>query len=318
MPKSKNETSMNGYEAEEGSESKAIPGADLTDEKLRKLAPELDEEAMESLKNVRDVQRKLDAVYEEYVKAKNELEERFEKQLAPLFEERRMEIQRGKLSGFWARCVENCNTLSSNITEKDTVALNYLDDLWCDTVTSDKPSADGLKPGSYMLNFRFRENPVFTNQTLTKTYAVDTNSFDDSPEARGCDISWKPGKRLTLETFKKKVVNGRTVVKREPADSFFNFFNPPDGLGSEDDDIANGIENVVEADVKLGKAIRYDFIPRALYYFLDKDDVGDEDSAKDDVDEGDSEEDYEEESVSCCLHAHAHGHHGHGHIHATR
>ncbi len=291
MPKSENKMAINGDEAEEDeSEVKIATIADLSDEELLRLAPEFEsnEEAIESLKSIRDVQRKHDEVFEEYVKAKNELEERFEKRFAPLFEERRVEIQRGKLPGFWARCVENCNILSSNITEKDAIALHYLEDLWCDTVTSDKPSADGLNPGSYVLNFRFRDNPFFTNQTLTKTYAMGKDSYDDFPEARGCDIFWKPGKNLTLKTFKKKNKSGKTIVKHEPADSFFNFFNPPDGLGAEDD-LASDIENVVEADVELGEAIRNDFIPRALYYFLDME----EDEEEDEEDSEDEEDDEE-------------------------
>lgn len=277
----------NGNEAEE----KMVTAAELTDDELRKLVPELEsnEEAMDSLINLRNLQRKHDSVFEEYVKAKNELEERFEKKFAPLFDERREEIQRGKLPGFWVRCVENCEILSSNITDKDATALHYLEDLWCDTVTSDKPSIDGLNPGSYVLNFRFRDNPFFTNQTLTKTYAMGKDSYDDFPEARGCDIFWKPGKNLTLKTFKKKNKSGKTLVRHEPADSFFNFFNPPDGLGL-DDDMTSDIENVVEADVELGEAIRNDLIPRALYYFLDMED-DEEEEAEEESDEDDDDDD---------------------------
>lgn len=267
---------------------------ELTDASLKKLVPEIaeDENAMVTLRAIRDLQKQHDEVFEEYVKAKQTLEERFEKRFAPLFNARRSELDQGKVPDFWARCFDNCELLSSNITEKDALALRYLDDVSCETVTAEAAAAgspQGLHPGSYVLRFRFRENPFFSDKELTKTYAVGPDAFDDFPEARGCDIHWKPGKDLTVRVFRKKSKNGRVLVKTQPTDSFFNFFSPPDGLGP-DDDVNSDIENVVEADVELGEAIRNDLIPRALYYYLDMEDDDDEEDAdssgEDDVTKG--------------------------------
>ena len=52
-----------------------------------------------------------------------------------------------------------------------------------------------------------------------------------------CEIDWKKGKNVTVKTIKKKQKHKgrgttRTVTKTVQNDSFFNFFNPPQGKGS--------------------------------------------------------------------------------------
>lgn len=109
------------------------------------------------------------------------------------------------------------------------------------------------------------------------------DSFDDSSKLRGCEIFWKPGMNLTMRKFMKKIKNGKTIVKREPADSFFNFFNPLDRL-RVDHHMASAIDELIEADVELGEAIRNDLIPRALHYFLDVEEGEEEEECEEDVD----------------------------------
>lgn len=51
-----------------------------------------------------------------------------------------------------------------------------------------------------------------------------------------CEIDWKKGKNVTVKTIKKKQKHKgrgttRTVTKTVQNDSFFNFFNPPQGKG---------------------------------------------------------------------------------------
>lgn len=267
----------------EEEEEQVVRAVDLTNEELKKLLPELagDSEGMKRIEKIRDVQKNHDQVFEEYIKAKNELEDKFEQKFKPLFESRREIVKEG-VNDFWARAVRNCDIVWSNVTEKDAVCMEYLEDLWCENIT--KKSEGDLNAGSYILHFKFRDNPFFTNTELTKTYAMGGDSYDDFPEARGCDINWKAGKNLTVKIFRKKSKKGKVIVKQEPTDSIFNFFNPPDGL-SDDDDMASDIENVVEADVELGEAIRNDLIPRALYYYLDL-----EEDSEDEDDDGDDEE----------------------------
>lgn len=52
---------------------------------------------------------------------------------------------------------------------------------------------------------------------------------------QGCKIDWKKGKNVTVKLVKKKQKHKnrssvtRTVVKQVQNESFFNFFNPPEG-----------------------------------------------------------------------------------------
>lgn len=266
---------------------------ELSDAGLKRLLPLLaeDENAMKTVRMLRDLQKQHDTIFEEYIKAKQELEERYERRFSPLFVSRRSELERGHLPDFWSRCFENCELLASNLTEKDAFAFSYLEDVSCETVTAEAASnGRGLNAGSFVLRFRFRENPFFSNGELVKTYAMGPEAFDDFPEARGCEIHWKAGKNLTVKTMRKKAKNGRVLVKTQPTDSFFNFFSPPNA-GADDDEVNSDIENVVEADVELGEAIRNDVIPRALYYYLDMEDDDDDEDEDDDDDDGDDDDD---------------------------
>lgn len=275
---------------DEPSEEDGSEEVDLSDAALEKLLPELtdDRDAMTSLKELRDLQLGHNEVFKEYLLEKQKLEESFERRFAPYFTQRRDELAKGNVSDFWARCMDNCELLANNITEKDALAMQYLDDVSCETVTSEMVKAgtapEGLFAGSYILRFKFRANPFFSNAVLTKTYVLE--SFDDYPEARGCKVNWKAGKNLTVRVFRKKAKNGKVLTKTEMADSFFNFFSPPDGV-ADADEANSDIENVIEADVELGEAIRSDLIPRALYYFLD---IEDEDGEDEDEDEEEEEE----------------------------
>lgn len=267
-------------------EDQVVRAVDLTNEELKKLLPELvnDAQGMAHIEKMRDVQKEHDVVFEEYIKEKRELELRFEQRFSPLFEQRRKEIKEGNITDFWSRAISNCDILASNITERDAVCMEYLDDLWVENITkTTKINEAELNAGSFILHFKFRENPYFRNEKLTKTYAMGSNPYDDFPEARGCEIEWKTGKNLTTKTFRKKNKKGKIIVKQEEVDTFFNFFNPPDGLG-EDEDMASDIENVIEADVELGEAIRNDLIPRALYYYLGLEEPEESDSEGEDND----------------------------------
>lgn len=261
---------------------------DLSDSALEKLVPEFtdDPDAMNSLKELRDLQVGHNEVFKEYLLEKQKLEENFERRFAPYFAKRKDELSKGKVADFWTRCLDNCEMLANNITEKDALVMQYLDDISCETITSEMvqggTAPDGLFAGSFILRFKFRSNPFFTNEVLTKTYVLE--SFDDFPEAKGCKINWKPGKNLTVRVFRKKAKNGKVLMKTELADSFFNFFSPPDGV-ADDDDGNSDVDNVIEADVELGEAIRSDLIPRALYYFLDIEDEDDGDDGEDDEDD---------------------------------
>lgn len=251
---------------------------DLTDDRLRQRLEDLgdDPSQFETLKKLRDLQNKHDIVFTEYLREKQEIEDRYERKVAPLLSQRKAELQQNPIKLFWFRAFEHCEVLRENITDKDAVALKYLTDVTCDTVTKRKETNPGAPPsmpvGSFTLTFRFADNPFFENDVLTKTYIMDEDDFEELSEARGSKVLWKSGKDLTIRTMKKKTKSGRVLIKKEPTDSFFNFFNPPartmeDGTDM-DEAMLEELEDVLDADFELGDCIRSDVIPRALLYYL--------------------------------------------------
>lgn len=289
----------------------------LSNDSLLKLAPHLhhSQETKASLHLLRDLQKDHDAIFSDYIREKQQLENKYEAQFAPTYQSRRDALAQSNIENFWFVAFENCQVLRENITDKDAVALRYLSDVACQTATSGAPNPP-LPIGSFTIRFTFRDNPFFENDVLTKTYIMQDDDFEDLAEARGCRILWKPGKDLTIRTFKKKTRNGRVLVKKQPTDSFFNFFTPPEPDTDMDPELMDELEDVRDADFELGECIRSDLIPRALLYFLnivegdddeDDDDEDDDDGADDengavngldpDVDDDDDDEDHEKHPV---------------------
>ena len=78
---------------------------------------------------------------------------------------------------------------------------------------------------------RFYSKPTFLIGVIVQTDCVQLNPVDICFR---CKIDWVKGKNVTVKTIKKKQKHKgrgtvRTVTKQVPNDSFFNFFNPPDG-----------------------------------------------------------------------------------------
>lgn len=96
-------------------------------------------------------------------------------------------------------------------------------------------------PMSYTVEFYFEPNDYFENAVLTKQYFLKSKVDTEYPltfegpeiyKCAGCNIDWKKGKNLTVKTIKRKQKHKnrgaiRTITKQVPADTFFNFFNPP-------------------------------------------------------------------------------------------
>lgn len=103
---------------------------------------------------------------------------------------------------------------------------------------------------SFSLEFHFAENEYFTNTVLSKQYFLKSKLDAEEPftfegpeiyKCTGCTIEWKTGKNVTVKTIKKKQKHKargavRTVNKTVPADSFFNFFNPPVATDEDEED----------------------------------------------------------------------------------
>lgn len=252
----------------------------LSDRQLSALAPDLfdEPEKKESLIALRDLHRKYDSVYQQYMQAKIRLEETYVNDVKPIMDQRKQYLDRADIHNFWSCVFDNCDTLRDNITAKDAVALRYLTDVSSETKTINTVAESPLNNpdwpvGSFVLRFRFRHNPFFDDQVLTKSYVMCEHDFEHLAETIGCSIAWKPGKDLTVKTLRKKTQNGKILVRKQSTDSFFNFFKPPKLPDEDDEDadptLVDEIEEVLDADFEIAECLRDDVIPRALLYFLD-------------------------------------------------
>lgn len=270
----------------------------LSDARLADMAPELHmhEGQTSSLRAIRDLQLDHDQLFEIYIREKQQLEDRFEKMFAPIITQRKKHLDDNPIHLFWYKAFENCEALRENITDRDGLALRYLTDVSCETVTMNKDvqrsTTKGLPVGSFVLTFRFAENPFFENKVLTKTYVMLEDDFEELDEARGTKVVWKQGKDLTVKTMRKKAKDGRVLIRKQPTDSFFNFFSPPSAMLDDendvDQDVLDEMEDIIDADFELGDTIRSEVIPRALLYYLN---VAEQDGDTEDDDESTSTED---------------------------
>nr|GLL19933.1 nucleosome assembly protein 1;3-like [Ipomoea trifida] len=113
------------------------------------------------------------------------------------------------------------------ICEKDEGALAFLKDIEWSMVDTE----------SFKIDFFFeKSNPFFSNPVLTKTYYYMLR-HEIVLGTEGSLIEWYPGKSLTENTTRKKVIDKRAAVlsakNKEPmieteeeSFSFFNFFSP--------------------------------------------------------------------------------------------
>ncbi|KAJ8442925.1 hypothetical protein Cgig2_022291 [Carnegiea gigantea] len=206
---------------------------------------------------------------------------------------------------FWLTAMKCHEVLADEITERDEGALKYLKDIKWARIDN---------PKGFKLEFFFDTNPYFKNAVLTKTYHMIDEDEPILEKAIGTEIEWYPGKCLTQKILKKKPKPGskstKPITKTENCDSFFNFFNPPQVPGDDDDideDAAEELQALMEQDYEIGSAIRDKIIPHAVSWFtgeavqaeefeIDQDEEEDDDDEDgEDEDEHDEDDDEEEE-----------------------
>jgi len=207
---------------------------------------------------------------------------------------------------FWLTIFKNVDMLQEMVQDHDEPALEALQDI---TVSfTDKPVM------GFKLHFHFGQNDYFSDAVLTKEYEMKCTPDEEDPfsfegpeitNCKGCTISWKQGKNLTVKSIKKKQKHKskgsvRTVTKTVKNDSFFNFFDPPavpEGEAAEDLD--EEIQELLTSDFEIGHYIRERIVPRAVLYFtgeaLDEDDDEDFEEEEDDDDDDDGEDEDEDE-----------------------
>jgi len=160
---------------------------------------------------------------------------------------------------FWMYTLKNANdeALLNMVEPHDEPVLEYLTDI---TVTLNQPKNNG-----FTLHFLFSENPYFTNTVLDKMYKLREDLDPESPlefdgpeiiDCTGCPIEWKEGKDVT-----------KMLVKEVKADSFFNFFSPPEIPNGKEMDMTDEDRSILARDFDVGFAIKEKIIPRAVLYF---------------------------------------------------
>nr|GMC58924.1 nucleosome assembly protein 1 [Ipomoea batatas] len=192
------------------------------------------------------------------------------------------------IPSFWLVAMKNNQQIAKAICEKDEGALAYLKDIEWSMVDTE----------SFKIDFFFeKSNPFFSNPVLTKTYYMLRHEILLGTE--GSLIEWYPGKSLTENTTRKKVIDKRVAVlsakNKEPMTateeesfSFFNFFGPLEVLMAD---------HQVVTKISGGITIRDKIIPDALYWYTGEalEDDEDDDDYEDDEDEDDYEDDEDDD-----------------------
>merc|ERR1719228_883153 len=192
----------------------------------------------------------------------------------------------------------NVEMLAEMMQEADEPVLESLMDV---TVTFTESS-----PMGFTLHFHFAPNDYFTNVILTKEYEMKCEPQEDDPfsfegpeifKCKGCTIDWKKGKNLTQKTVKKKQKHKskgsvRTITKQVKADSFFNFFDPPQVPDDPQAEVDEDTQALLTADFEIGHYIRERIVPRAVLFYTGEalDDGDFEEEEGEEGEEGDEED----------------------------
>jgi len=191
---------------------------------------------------------------------------------------------------FWFHILNNANNNLALLGPRDEAVLDYLEDV----VSSTDPTNF-----YFTLIFKFRENPFFSNQVLTKEYGLRVGYNPDAPfnyigpEIVGCKgsvINWKEGMDVTKMEVTENL-NGESGESNEEEIgqkrcSFFTFFSPPaielDGCGREK--LTYEEQTILDEDFEIGFNLKERILPRAVIYFTGE--VFDEEADSDDEDNG--------------------------------
>jgi len=219
-------------------------------------------------------------------------------QIAKKVDEVKLDENVAGIPSFWLTIFKSCPILQEMVQENDEPLFEMLEDI---KVNVSAPEAPEMY---FELEFHFAENDYFTDKVLRKKYLLQSEPEQDEPfsyegpeikSTTGCQINWKEGKNLTVKTVKKKQKHKnkgtvRTVTKEVPADSFFNFFDPP--AVEDEDEMDDDMEALLSTDYEIGHLLRERIVPRAVLFFTGDDEYDDEEE------ESDEGEEYSEDGES--------------------
>jgi len=197
------------------------------------------------------------------------------------------------IPNFWLTIFKSSPILQEMVQEHDEPILECLEDI---KVLLSKKN----EPMSFTLEFHFSSNPFFTNKVLSKQYKLVSEPDESEPfsfegpeivSSIGCSIDWCKGKNVTVKVVKKRQKHKnkgtlRTVSKELPADSFFNFFDPPQ-VPEDDEEMDEDMEALLATDIEIGHLLRERVVPRAVLFFTGE--ASDDEYDDDDEDGSDND-----------------------------
>lgn len=302
-------TQNDGVENEEEEDSPVIKQLKAIDDKYCAIEVEFEEEVEKLRKKFREETQK--PLFEERLKVLSDTS------AAPAADH---PFGTPACKGFWLQAMQNDDNFAHILEEHDEPVLEYLHDIR-KTDLGSATSQKGMK-----LEFVFKENPFFSNESLWvefhTNYQPDTYKPYNEPdcvEIKSSEISWKPGKNVTVAIVEKKVKGGgakkakqKAKAKEEPRESFFRlvFSNlkegeplPSDlqgvlGVGGDDDDDDDEPTKAVLGQLYgLGMNVSEGLISYAVrYYTGEAGDVDDDDDDEDEEEEDSEDLDDDDES----------------------
>jgi len=222
----------------------------------------------EVIEKIDEVQNSIDQLNEEASEEILRVEQKFNKQRQPLFNQRGDLIK--QIPKFWLKTFLNHPQMSGMLSEIDEQILEHLTSL-------DVQEHEDIKSG-YKITFHFSENEWFSEKSLVKEFRIGETG---EPVSAAVNISWKPGKNV-LETSNQA---GQKRDHPSSGESFFAWFdNRSPSVGDE-----------------CGEVIKDDIWPNPLQYYmanLEDDEDGDEgDLDEEELDEEIEEDEGEEEDA---------------------
>ncbi len=195
---------------------------------------------------------------------------------------------------FWLVALCNCELIEEMISQKDAEILTHLIDVRSEDILDEEGDEEG-----YKLTFEFEKNEYFGNKELTLRIDASTeNGLMNVDALEGTKINWSSdAKNPTIKVMKKKQKPGgskKPAMKREPVDSFFNLFSPPElDIGDLEDNEAEEVQELIERTLAIGEFLREDLVPHAVRWFTGE--AIEEDEEEDDSEGDDSDEDSEDD-----------------------
>ena len=192
------------------------------------------------------------------------------------------------IPGFWLRVLKNHHLVQDYVKKWDAPILRHLRDI------RGRLAMEGF---GMTLEFDFDEgaSEYFEERTLSKTYHMVDEQVLERTECS--PITWREGKNVTEKEVEKKQRNKRTgevrtVKRKEPQESFFQFFVSrqmpnPEQMASMEEEKKEELACKIDEDFDLGNDLLNEIIPEAMETYLKVINEGYSDINSSDSGEGD-------------------------------